>query len=50
MSYSPTDELAHLEGARAESIANFKNFLAERDSRLAAVRKTRGPEATDGRE
>ena len=43
MSYAPTDELGHMEGARTGSIGDYKNLLAERDSKLAAVRKTYGP-------
>jgi hypothetical protein len=43
MAYAPMEEEAHLEGARAESVASYKNLLGDRDGRLAAVRKTKGP-------
>jgi hypothetical protein len=43
MPYAPTDEESHLEGVRTESVASYRNLLAERDGQLADARKTKGP-------
>ena len=43
MSYVAESAEAHIEGARASALASYKNLLADRDGRLAAVHKTNGP-------
>ena len=43
MPYTPTDELAHYEGARADALSSYRNLLAERDAKLRTARTTHGP-------
>lgn len=43
MAYGAISEQSQLQGARAQSIASYKNLLAARDGKLAAARKTKGP-------
>jgi hypothetical protein len=47
MSYGPTDEEAHFEGARAATIASYKATLDTRDALLGEAFKTIGP-ASEG--
>ena len=43
MAYTPTDELAHFEGARADARSTYQNLLGERDEKLNTARTTHGP-------
>jgi hypothetical protein len=43
MEYEPTDEEAHFEGARAATLASYRQTLATRDGQLGDVFKTIGP-------
>jgi uncharacterized membrane protein YidH (DUF202 family) len=43
MPYTPTDELAHYEGARADALSSYRNLLGERDGKLRTARTTNGP-------
>ena len=38
MAYTPTDELAHFEGARADARSTYQNLLGERDEKRYIVK------------
>src|ERR1700739_1616585 len=43
MAYTPTDELAHFEGARADARSTYQNLMGEREEKLNTARTTHGP-------